>query len=158
MSCSYVRRWLVITFSLLVVVPSLVRSEEVAAPTRVDYSQAIDRLRAVVDDELGQGILGGVAIALVDDQRLVFADGFGFADKRRRIPATAKSVYRAGSISKLFTAVAAMQLVERGELDIDRPVGCYIPNFRLVVPFADCDPITLRHFMCHRSGMVRESP
>ncbi len=124
----------------------------------IDYRDAIARLEQVVHSELKRGILGGVAIALVDDQRLVMAEGFGWADKRRKVPATAKSVYRAGSISKLFTAVAAMQLAERGKLDLDRPVSDYDPQFRIVVPFGDAKPITLRQLMCHRSGMVRESP
>lgn len=141
-----------VTFCLLVIAPL------VGTAAEVDYGPAIDRLRAIVKAELDREILGGVAIALVDDQEIVFAEGFGYADKRRKIPATSKSIYRAGSISKLFTAVAAMQLVEQGKLDLDRPVADYIPGFGLVVPFADAGPITLRHFMCHRSGMIRESP
>ena len=129
-----------------------------SAEAKPDYGRTIARLEEVVEEELQRGILGGVAIALIDDQRTVLAKGFGLADKRRNVPATGKSVYRAGSISKLFTAVAAMQLVEQGKLDLDRPVSCYDPEFRIVVPFRDAGPITLRQLMCHRSGMVRESP
>lgn len=127
-------------------------------PQEADYSEAIDRLAGIVDSELQRGILSGAAVALVDDQRIVCARGFGLADRKRRIPAGPRSVYRAGSISKLFTAVAAMQLVEQGKLDIDRPVSVYDPQFRVVVPFDDAGPITLRQLMCHRSGMFRESP
>jgi len=127
-------------------------------PQQVDYSAAIDRLAQIVDAELQRGILSGTAVALVDDQRIVSARGYGYADGKRRIPAGPRSVYRAGSISKLFTAVAAMQLSEQGKLDIDRPVAGYDPEFRLTVPFDHAEPITLRQLMCHRSGMFRESP
>ncbi len=147
--------------ALLLLLPSVGRAAEdaAAAPVKqIDYSAAIGRLREIVESELKRGLLGGVAISLVDDQRLVFAGGFGYADKRRKVPATGSSVYRAGSVSKLFTAIAAMQLVEQGKLDIDKPVSTYDPDFGIVVPFADAEPITLRQLMCHRSGMVRESP
>lgn len=125
---------------------------------KVDYSDASERLARIVDAELQRGILSGAAVALVDDQRIVLARGFGLADKRRNVPAGSRSVYRAGSISKLFTAIAAMQLAERGRLDVDQPISTYDPGFRIVVPFDDAGPITLRQLMCHRSGLVRESP
>ena len=123
-----------------------------------DYAAAVSRLAETVEAELQRGILTGVSVALVDDQRVICARGFGWADKARRIPAAADTVYRAGSISKLFTAIAAMQLVEQGKLDIDQPAAQLDPQFRIVAPFDDAPPITLRHLMCHRSGLVRESP
>lgn len=129
-----------------------------AFATETDYAAAIHELEAVVADELGRGIVSGVSIALVDDQRVVYANGFGFADKKRRVPAARDTVYRCGSISKLFTACAAMQLAEQGRLNLDQPVTNFLPSFRIVSPFADAPPITLRHLMCHRAGMVRESP
>jgi CubicO group peptidase (beta-lactamase class C family) len=88
----------------------------------------------------------------------VFVGGFGLADKKRKLPARPDTVYRAGSISKLFTAVSVMQLVEQGRISLDAPVTNYLPNFRVISPFDNASPITLRQLMCHRSGMVRESP
>jgi CubicO group peptidase (beta-lactamase class C family) len=123
-----------------------------------DYAQTVSRLKQLAEAEIERGILTGVTIALVDDQQIVYAAGVGWADKAERKPATRATVYRAGSISKLFTALAAMQLVERDELDLDEPVVTYWPGFRLVDRFDDSDPITLRQLMCHRSGLVRESP
>lgn len=127
-------------------------------PAAVSYAHAIHRLEEVVSAELAAGHLHGVSVALVDDQRLVYVNGFGLADARRRRPARADTVYRAGSISKLFTAVAAMQLVEQGRLDLDGPVTAYDPAFGIVNPFSNSPPITLRQLMCHRAGMIRESP
>jgi CubicO group peptidase (beta-lactamase class C family) len=123
-----------------------------------DYARAVARLEQIVEEELKREIVPGVSIALVDEQRTVYARGFGLADKARRVPATPQTIYRAGSISKLLTAMAVMQLVEQGKLDLDKPVTAFDPGFRIVVPLEAAGPITLRQLLCHRSGMVRESP
>ena len=133
-------------------------SEPQAKPAPVDYRQAVTELHKVIDEEMQRGILTGVSIALVDGQQTVMEEGFGWADRDRRVPAAADTIYRVGSISKLFTAVAVMQLVEAGKLDLDSPVTKWLPEFRIVNPFDAASPITLRQLMCHRSGMVRESP
>src|SRR5262249_23897101 len=92
--------------------------------------------------------------ALVDDQTIVWAAGFGFADPKT--PATANTVYRVGSVSKLITDIAVMQLVEQGLYDLDAPVSQYLPDFTPKNPFGK--EITLRQLMSHRSGLVREPP
>jgi CubicO group peptidase (beta-lactamase class C family) len=63
----------------------------------------------------------GVSIAIVDDQKIVWSQGFGYADVKNNLPATSETVYRIGSISKLFTVMASMQLAEQGKIDIDQP-------------------------------------
>jgi CubicO group peptidase (beta-lactamase class C family) len=129
------------------------------AAMALDYSEAIRELDRAAAEIIQAGELSGVSIALVDDQQLVYANGFGWADKRRRTPATAETVYRAGSISKLFTALAVVQLAEKHQLDLDQPVINYVPAFAGVVnPFPATGPVTLRQLMCHRSGLIRESP
>ncbi len=131
----------------------------VAIPARsADFNPVVQRVEDLAKAEIERGILTGVSVALVDDQSVILAYGFGLADEAKKKPATSKTVYRAGSISKLFTAVSAMQLVEQGKLDIDKPVTEYLPDFQIVDPLKDADPITLRQLMCHRSGLVRESP
>ena len=78
------------------------------------------------------------------------------ADPKAKTPATAETVYRIGSVSKLFTDIGIMQLVERGELNLDAPVTDYLPDFHPKNPFGT--PITLRQLMSHRSGLLREPP
>jgi len=143
------------------IAPGLRAAEPTPAPKPAkptDYGKAIARLEQIADEELKRGLIPGVSIALVDDQQTVCARGFGLADKARRVPATPQTVYRVGSISKLFNAMAVMQLVEQGKLDLDKPVTGYDPQFRIVNPFDGSPPVTLRQLLCHRSGMVRESP
>jgi CubicO group peptidase (beta-lactamase class C family)/D-alanyl-D-alanine dipeptidase len=100
--------------------------------------------------------LPALSVALVDDQQIVWARGLGFADAGRRVPATADTAYRVGSVSKLFTDLAVMQLVEQGKLDLDAPVSRYLPEFAPRNPFDVA--VTLRQLMSHRSGLVREPP
>src|SRR5262245_30517191 len=82
-----------------------------------------------IDAEIKQKGIPALSIALVDDQTIVWARGFGFAASSKRVPATAETVYRVGSVSKLFTDLAVMQLVEQGKIDLDRPVTRYVPDF-----------------------------
>ena len=85
-----------------------------------------------------------------------FAGHTKFAD--HWLPATAGTVHRVGSVSKLFTDIAVMQLVERGELDLDAPVSRYLPDFAPTGERGGPARITLRQLMSHRSGLVREPP
>src|SRR5262245_18670603 len=84
----------------------------IAAQVPEPYAKAVEVLSSLVEHEVKDKKLPALSIALVDDQRVVWAKGFGFRDKDGKIPADANTVYRVGSVSKLFTDVAVMQLVE----------------------------------------------
>ncbi len=118
-----------------------------------DYAYAKRYLTWFIEQEMSKHDVTGLSIALVDDQQLVWARGFGFADKEQNLPAAAETVYRVGSISKLFTATAAMQLAERGKLDIDRPLATYLPGFSIKSRFSEAGPITPRTLMTHHAGL-----
>jgi serine beta-lactamase-like protein LACTB len=113
-------------------------------------------LEAFIQNEVDRKALPSLSIALINDKSVVWARGFGLADAAAKRPATAETVYRVGSVSKLFTDIAVMQLVERGTLDLDAPVTRYLPDFKPLNHFDK--PITLRQLMAHRSGLVREPP
>ncbi|MGH7539999.1 MAG: serine hydrolase domain-containing protein, partial [Gemmatimonadota bacterium] len=129
---------------------------------RPDYSEVAARLTTFIEHEREDKDLPAVSIALVDDQETVWAAGFGEARPDDDVPATAATIYRVGSVSKLFTDLAVMQLVERGELDLDAPITDYLPEFRLGDPISDgvtaTGVPTLRQLMSHRAGIVREPP
>ena len=120
------------------------------------YVEIAQRLEPWIAAEIEQKGIPALSIALVDDQTIVWARGFGFADPAKKVPATAETAYRVGSVSKLFTDLAVMQLVEQGKIDLDKPVSDYIPEFAPKNPFKTA--ITLRQLMSHRSGLVREPP
>jgi CubicO group peptidase (beta-lactamase class C family) len=120
------------------------------------YAEAVKALVPFIEHEVAVKHLPALSIALVDDQKVVWSRGFGFVDPAGKTAATADTVYRVGSVSKLFTDLAIMQLVEQGKLDLDAPVTRYLPDFKPTNPFDK--PITLRQLMAHRSGLVREPP
>ncbi|WP_241263104.1 serine hydrolase domain-containing protein [Parahaliea mediterranea] len=91
-------------------------------------------------------------VAVMKDGELVFAKGYGYIDVERRIsvdPAT--SLFRPGSISKLFTWVSVMQLVEQGRLDLDVDVNRYLETFQVADTWPG-QPVTLRHILTHTAG------
>jgi CubicO group peptidase (beta-lactamase class C family)/D-alanyl-D-alanine dipeptidase len=120
------------------------------------YAELAKALSTFLEQEIEQKKIPAISIALVDDQTIVWARGFGVAKLKEKTPATAETVYRVGSVSKLFTDIGIMQLVEQGILDLDAPVTRYLPDFKPTNPFNK--PITLRQMMAHRSGLVREPP
>jgi CubicO group peptidase (beta-lactamase class C family)/D-alanyl-D-alanine dipeptidase len=121
-----------------------------------EWQPVISVLRERIAHEMADKQLPAVAIALVDDQRVIWAEGFGYQDAAHKVPASASTVFRVGSVSKLFTDIGVMQLVESGKLNLDAPVTNYLPTFHPVNPFGG--EITLRELMSHRSGLVREPP
>jgi CubicO group peptidase (beta-lactamase class C family) len=123
---------------------------------RPDYAKVAETLSRLIQNEMQDKKLPAFSIALVDDQTVIWARGFGYADPDKKIEATAETVYRIGSVSKLFTDIGVMQLVERGQLDLDEPVQKYLPDFHPHNPFGT--PVTLRQLMSHRSGLLREPP
>jgi CubicO group peptidase (beta-lactamase class C family)/D-alanyl-D-alanine dipeptidase len=123
---------------------------------RNDYVAVAARLESIVRQEMTDKDLPAFSIALVDGNQIVWAQGFGYQDPDHKIPATAKTVYRVGSVSKLFTDIGIMQMVEAGKINLDAPVSQYVPDFHPQNPFAK--PITLRELMSHRSGLLREPP
>jgi CubicO group peptidase (beta-lactamase class C family)/D-alanyl-D-alanine dipeptidase len=125
-------------------------------PPRSDYAEVAARLTILIGHEMAAKHLPALSIVLVDDQETVWAQGFGLADPEDSVPATAQTTYRVGSVSKLFTDIGIMQLVEQGILDLDAPITEYLPDFSPRSSFEGTP--TLRQLTSHRSGLVREPP
>ncbi|HSX56083.1 MAG TPA: serine hydrolase [Sphingomonas sp.] len=134
-------------------VAALVCAAPAAAQLPAPVTAAVD---AAAQAELADKEIPSIAVALIDRGGVVWSRAWGTADADGKVPATSATLYRAGSVSKLFTDVAVMRLVEQGKLDLDAPVTRYLPDFRPQNPFGGA--ITLRQLMTHRSGLVRESP
>lgn len=182
----YVRlgRYLFLGLVWLLCLPLAVSREPLLNATQAerssdDYANALERLESAIRYELEEKQLPAFSIALVDGKETVWAEGFGFEDEARQRPATADTIYRVGSISKLFTDLTVMRLVERGQLELDAPVHSYLPEFLPMESAPSTDVAdaaaspresaegsdslatrrpTLRQLMTHRSGLVREPP
>jgi CubicO group peptidase (beta-lactamase class C family) len=91
-------------------------------------------------------------VAVMKDGEVIFQKGYGYIDVEKRIPVdAATSMFRPGSISKLFTWISVMQLAEQGKLDIDADVNDYVTQFKVKDTFPG-QPITLRHILTHTPG------
>jgi D-alanyl-D-alanine dipeptidase/CubicO group peptidase (beta-lactamase class C family) len=120
------------------------------------YREAAEALQGWMASEVDAKGVPALSIALVDDHRIVWARGFGFADGEGRTPATAHPVYGVGAVAELVIDLALMQLVEQGRVDLDGPVTPIVPEFAPRNPFGT--QVTLRHLMAHSAGLVREVP
>jgi CubicO group peptidase (beta-lactamase class C family) len=97
----------------------------------------------------------GGAVAAVKDGQIFVAKGYGYADLERGTPVSAETtIFRTGSISKVFTWTAVMQLVEQRKLDLNADINTYLTHFQIPATFAQ--PITLAHLMTHTAGFEDE--
>ena len=120
---------------------------------KTDYSSVKEEMNKFISIQMKKHDIVGLSVALVDDQEIVWKQGFGYADKANSKKATPETRYRAGSITKLFTAMATMKLVEEGSMDIDQPFVNYLPEFSIKSRFGSTDKITPRNIMTHHSGL-----
>jgi CubicO group peptidase (beta-lactamase class C family) len=110
-------------------------------------------LEEVIVGVLNRWPSAGVAIAVVRDSGPVWFHTQGVANTRSLAPITQGTVFRIGSLTKTFTAVAVMQLWEQGLVDLDAPVTRYLRAFRLVPTKPGLGPVTLRHLLTHTAGI-----
>jgi CubicO group peptidase (beta-lactamase class C family) len=111
-------------------------------------------LDGIVPLQLGHSDIAGATVSVVKDGKLLFAKGYGYADVQKKQPVSPQdTLFRPGSISKLFTWTSVMQLFEQGKLDLDRDVNEYL-DFK--IPDAFGKPITLKHIMTHTPGFEEQ--
>jgi CubicO group peptidase (beta-lactamase class C family) len=116
--------------------------------TAEDLSSFMD---GFMPQQLEQADIAGAVVAVIKDGKLLFARGYGYSDYEKKTPVSAENtLFRPGSISKLFTWTAVMQQVEQGKLQLDRDVNDYL-DFKIPAKFGK--PTTLRDIMTHRSGL-----
>lgn len=110
--------------------------------------------RSIIETKRETQGIPGIAAAIVKDGEILAAEGFGYRNLEQKLPVTAHTIFPLCSISKSFTGVAIMQLVEAGQLALDEPVVSYLPDFRI----ADAEAtrkITPRILLSHQSGLGR---
>jgi CubicO group peptidase (beta-lactamase class C family) len=141
-------RPLIAAVLLALLLPALVVSARAAEVAESPDMAVVDRY---VEEQLATLGVPGAALAVVQRDGAVHLRGFGRADDTGRAM-TAQTPLLLGSLTKSFTAVAVMQLVEQGRVELDAPVRRYIPWFRVADPAASAQ-ITVRHLLTHTSGL-----
>lgn len=123
------------------------QTEQKKALFDLEYAKKI--LTKEIEKILKETGIPSISVALVKDDKIVYADAFGYVNVKKQVPATLQSVYNTGSTFKVVTSLAIMQLADAGKLSIDEPVNKYLKT-----PIKDKgDPVTLRHFLSHHSGL-----
>lgn len=120
--------------------------------------EALDKVDRFLENWLVEQNLPGGSAAIIFDQEVIWSKGFGYADLEKKTPSTPQTLYRVGSITKLFTATMLMQLRDAGKLQLDDPIEKYLPTFKLKSKFANTRPPTFREVVAHMGGIPREAP
>jgi serine beta-lactamase-like protein LACTB len=141
------RRGLFVVLAALSMAFAAATQAQPAPPTRLSAKQ-IGAIRALVAKAMAGHRAPGASFAIGLGGKVVWAEGFGTADLENHVPARADTAYRTASIGKSMTATAAMELVERGKLDLDVPIQRYCPRFPQK-PW----PISARALISHSSGI-----
>jgi CubicO group peptidase (beta-lactamase class C family) len=110
-------------------------------------------LDGIVPLQLDREDIAGATVAVVKDGKPLFTKGYGYADVKHKKPVTAETLFRPGSVSKLFTWTAVMQLVEQGKLDLSKDVNEYL-DFK--IPSAFGQPISLKNILTHTAGFENQ--
>jgi CubicO group peptidase (beta-lactamase class C family) len=151
-------RWKTVCIAalLLIAILPIARAETTLAEEPA-VADAIGVFERWVEQHIASRNVPGLSIAVVYDQEIVWSAGYGYADLESKTPTTPSTIYRIGSITKLFTSTAIMQLRDQGKLRLDDPVSLYLPWFAVPNPFPDSPEITIRHLLTHTAGLAREA-
>lgn len=128
---------------------SLVGHDASAQDGRFDASRVREHVRAVMKRIPTSP---GVAVAVVKDDRVIFAEGFGYRDLERKLPVTKDTGFYLASTTKSFTAATAKILDEQDKLDLDAPIEKVFPELKLQAPLSE-KQISIRDFLTHRAGI-----
>lgn len=115
---------------------------------------ALTALRQLADSLCRKRLTPGLAFGIVKDNKVLLAEGFGYRDIDKKLPVTANTLFAIGSSSKAFTSACLAILADRGQLEWDKPVINYLPDFKLYDDFATRE-MTPTDLTCHRSGLPR---
>lgn len=123
--------------------------------TTTSQSQSYDKTIATARTEIWKAISGGGAssatVAIMDNGKIVYEEGFAMANREEALKVNTSTQFNIGSVSKVFTAAAVMQLVEAGKVDLDKPVVDYVPEFTM--QDSRYKNITVRMLLNHSSGL-----
>ena len=119
-----------VTTFFLASVTTLLPASSAQNSSQPTYNAAIQEGQTAAQELIHQGA-SALAIALVDDKRIIWSQGFGLADRDTGRAPTNTTMFGVGSVSKMFATIAVMQLVDRGVVDLDTPLVTYLPAFRM---------------------------
>ncbi len=142
---------------LLVGVLARIPAEAQSLADHPDVASQIELLDEWIQTQMEYSGLPGLVIGIVHDQDVVWSKAYGFANLEKKEPMKTSSVFRIASHSKLFTAIAIMQLRDAGRLRLDDPIAKHLPWFNIREKVPEAPDITIWHLITHTAGLPRES-
>jgi CubicO group peptidase (beta-lactamase class C family) len=119
-----------------------------------DLNKKLSGLDAYIEKVRKDWKVQGLAVAIIQKDKVIYAKGFGYRDVEKKLPVTTETLFAIGSSSKAFTAAGVCLLQEDGKLELDKPVIEYLPSFKLHDAYAT-EKLTPRDLLSHRSGLPR---
>ncbi|MEJ6951362.1 serine hydrolase domain-containing protein [Natronospora cellulosivora (SeqCode)] len=144
--------FIIILFSTMILFPF---NSTVVQAEFLDYSQVIEETEHMIQDFIMEENIVGLSVAVVNQDGIIWADGFGYENLEREIKASHKTIYCIASVTKPITATAIMILVDQGLVDLDAPIIKYIHSLSL--NDQGYKDIKVRHLLSHSSGLRRQS-
>ncbi len=116
-------------------------------------AQSFDSVRQFIRKQLVETQTASIAVAVARDGKILWEEGFGWADRENRIPATEHTMYSLASVSKPITATGVMVLCQAGKINLDRPINDYLGTAKLTAKVGDAEGATVRRVANHTSGL-----
>lgn len=142
-----VKLTLILILASLLVTPSLYAKKSASSIDLKGFSNFVESM-------LKEWEVPGIAVAVIKDGKIVYAEGFGYRDVEKKLKVTPDTLFAIGSCTKAFTATVLGILVDEGKLEWDKPVREYLPTFKLQDTFAS-EQMTPMDLVTHRSGLPR---
>ena len=139
-----------LTFIIVVITLLFSNCEKSSHP---EFDPRFQDIREKVISLINEGKVASMSIAVAKDGEVLWEEAFGFSDIENKVKATPHTKYRSGSIAKTITATGLMILVEKGQIDLDKPILDYLPKVKIRSFVGTDRDVTVRHILNHRSGM-----
>ena len=136
---------------LFIVLISGIHSLKAEGPVSPVETKRID---SIINILMKKYLTVGASIAIVDNNEIVFAKGYGYADRKNKIVSDENTVYGIGSITKTFTTMAIMKLRDEGKIDLDKPASFYLPELKISSKVETGEILKIRNLLSHTSGLT----
>jgi len=143
-------------FTLLLILCLVFPTISINAQNNNNHSELIKECEDFIKQKMESDNIVGVSAAIIIDDSVIWRNGFGYADKENKVPMTVNTVVNIGSITKTFTALALMQLQEKGLIDINQPLNKYLPQFKPKTRGENLKQLTIKSVITHSSGIQRD--
>jgi CubicO group peptidase (beta-lactamase class C family) len=151
---------LTVTLLLVFVVPVILTASARGEKDPSLTAQVVEELKSKVPDWFKERDIPGMAIAVVDDEKILWQQVLGHTSRSEERPVNPETIFSIQSMSKSFTALGVLMAVQDGLLDLDEPITTYLPDFTVNSPYEEHPEkkMTLRLLLAHRAGFTHEAP